>query len=106
MEMFKKGDKFIQFTKHGGVNKGEVQELHYTTVWDTKNLCRYQSISIFTTNGVRLDLDGSDGRIYKIDSELEETQAKSLEQNFKKLKDKKHRASNKKVHVKDEDKET
>ena len=68
MEMFKKGDKFIQFTKHGGVNKGEVQELHYTTVWDTKNLCRYQSISIFTTNGVRLDLDGSDGRIYKIDS--------------------------------------
>lgn len=106
MEMFKKGDKFIQFTKHGGVNKGEVSDLHLTTVWDTVNLCRYQSVSIFTTNGVRLDLDGSDGRIYKIDSELEATEAKILEDNFKKLKNKKHRPSNKKVHLKDEDKET
>lgn len=106
MEMFKKGDKFIHFTKYGGVNKGEVSDFHYTTVWDTANLCRYQSVSIFTTNGVRLDLDGTDGRIYKIDSEIEEHQAKKLEQNFKKLKNKKHRPSNKKVHLTDEDKET
>lgn len=106
MEMFKKGDKFIQYTKHGGVNKGEVSDLHFTTVWDTKNLCTYQSISIFTTNGVRLDLDGSDGRIYKIDSELEDIQAKNIDKSFKKLKEKKHRPSNKKVHTKDEDKET
>ena len=106
MEMFKKGDKFIHFTKHGGVNKGEVSDFHLTTVWDTANLCTYQSVSIFTTNGVRLDLDGTDGRIYKIDSELEESQAKKLKENFKKLSNKKHRPSNKKVHFRDEDKET
>lgn len=106
MEMFKKGDKFIQFTKHGGVNKGEVSDLHYTTVWDTANLCRYQSVSIFTTNGVRLDLDGTDGRIYKIESELDETQAKNFQKKIKKLSDIKHRPSNKKVHLTDEDKKT
>lgn len=103
INMFKTGDKFIHFTKYGGVNKGEVSDFHYTTVWDTANLCRYQSVSIFTTNGVRLNLDGTDGRIYKIDSEMNESEAKIFEQNMKFFQNKKHRPSNKKVHLTDED---
>ena len=106
MEMFKQGDKFIQFTKRGGVNKGEVKDIHLTTVWDTANLCRYESYSIFTTNGVRLNLDGSDGRIYKIESEMDEDRAKKFTKAMKVVTERKHRPSNKKIHSTDENKET
>jgi hypothetical protein len=106
MEMFKKGDKFIHYTKRGGVNKGEVADIHSTTVWDTTNLCTYQSYSIFTTNGVRLNLDGTDGRIYKIDSELNEQRAKNFQNAMKKASAMKGRPSNKKIHSTDENKET
>ncbi len=103
METFKKGDKFIQFTKRGGINKGEVEDIHSTTVWDTTNLCRYMSYAILTTNGVRLNLDGTDGRIYKIESEMDEERAKKLGKVSRMINDRKHRPSNKKIHTTDED---
>jgi hypothetical protein len=106
MEMFKPGDKFIQFTKRGGVNKGEIKDIHLTTVWDTANLCRYMSYSIFTTNGVRLNLDGSDGHIYKIDSEMDEERAKKFNKIMKTLSVRKNRPSKEKIHSADENKET
>lgn len=106
MEMFKKGDKFIHFTKYGGINKGEVEGLHSTTVWDFNNLCRYESLSIFTTEGVRLNLDGTDGRIYKIDSEMVKDHARQFEKMMKKASDKKNRPSIEIIHHLDEDKKT
>lgn len=106
MEIFKPGDKYIHFTKYGGVNKGEVDDVHSTTVWDTKNLCRYVSISIFTTKGVRLNLDGTDGRIYKVESEMEYEKARSLDRALKIASSKKFRPSNKQIHNFDENKKT
>ena len=106
MEMFKKGDKFIHFTKYGGVNKGEVAEVHEVTNWDTNNLCSYIVNRIFTTKGISLNLDGSDGRIYKIDSEMTQDSANKIVLNMRKLHDKKargHLTSNK-IHNIDEDK--
>jgi hypothetical protein len=68
--MFKKGDKYIHFTKYGSVNKGEVQSCGSTTSIDTQNLCSYKKLHIITTKGIILNLDGSDGKIYKIDGEF------------------------------------
>lgn len=100
--MFKPGDKFIHFTKYGGVNRGEVQRLHSITVWDTKNLCKYEVISIFTTKGVKLNLDGTDGLVYKVESEMDSKEAYDFNQMMEKVTANKVRPSNKKIHVVDE----
>ena len=64
--MFKTGDKYIHFTKYGGVNKGEVKWYGETTVIDLKNQVVYSEPYIVTTLGISLKLDGTDGRILKI----------------------------------------
>lgn len=102
MEMFKKGDKFIHYTKHGGVNIGEVECTHLVRSHDLKNLCVYLKYSIFTTNGVRLSLDGSDGRIYKIDYQITREWADSLEKNLKSVQAKKYRPHKDLIHKIDE----
>ena len=76
--MFKKGDKFIHFTKYGGVNKGEVESVGSLSIIDTTNNVVYKRAFINTTNNVRLNLDGSDGKIYKIDRELSSEDSKSM----------------------------
>jgi hypothetical protein len=63
--MFEKGDNFVHFTKYGGVNKGEVASVGYISLIDT-------------TNNVRLNLDGTDGKIYKIERELSPEDSKSM----------------------------
>lgn len=103
MEMFKKGDKFIHYTKHGGVNIGEVADIHLVRSHDLKNLCIYINYSIFTTNGVRLSLDGSDGRVYKIDQELTQERADTIDKGMKIFKDRKHRPHKDLIHKIDED---
>ena len=102
--MFKKGDKYIHFTKYGGVNKGEVQDIHELNVLDTNKCCTYKKVSILTTKGFSLSLDGSDGKIYKIESEMSEDRAKQLAKTFKKMTNHKHRPKdNTKIHLVDED---
>jgi hypothetical protein len=76
---FKKGDKYIHFTKYGSVNKGEVQSCGGTTVMDTKNLVEYYSPTITTTKGIILHLDGSDGKIFKIENEYTIEEAQNLD---------------------------
>jgi hypothetical protein len=104
--MFKKGDKYIHFTKYGGVNKGVVEDIREINVWNTDNLCVYVKYSILTTKGVLLDLDGGDGKIYKINSEMTPKRAKELGNAFKKMHAKKSRPDNKKIHNLNEDEET
>lgn len=102
--MFKKGDKYIHFTKYGGVNKGEVHELHELNVLDTDNCCTYKKPSILTTKGISLCLDGSDGKIYKIESEMSKERAEQLSKSFKRIVNRKHRPHNiSKIHNIDED---
>jgi hypothetical protein len=76
--MFKEGDKYIHFTKYGSVNKGEVQSCGNHKVIDTKNFVTYHSQYIITTKGIILNLDGSDGKIYKIDGEFTVEGAKRI----------------------------
>lgn len=81
--MFKEGDKYIHFTKYGGINKGEVKWAGYTTVIDTTNKVKYRKHYIVTTKNISLDLDGSDGRIYKIESELTDEQCEKIINTFR-----------------------
>ncbi len=79
MSNFKPGSKYIHFTKYGSVNKGEVQSCGGTTVMDTKNLVEYYSPTITTTKGIILHLDGSDGKIFKIENEYTIEEAQNLD---------------------------
>jgi hypothetical protein len=76
--MLKEGDKYIHFTKYGSVNKGEVQSCGYTTSIDTFNLATYKKQHIISTKGIMLELDGSDGKIYKIEDEFTPEQAENI----------------------------
>lgn len=106
INMFEKGDKYIHFTKYGGVNKGEVADIFEMNVINTNKLCKYVKFGILTTNGVRLHLDGSDGKIYKITSEMTKERAKELSKVFERVSAKKHRSSNKEIHSLNENKKT
>jgi hypothetical protein len=83
--MFKPGDKYIHFTKYGGVNKGEVKSYSETHVIDTKNCVEYLKTHIRTTKNFILDLDGSDGKIFKIEKEYTIEEAKSLSTTLQKM---------------------
>jgi len=76
--MFKQGDKYIHFTKYGSINKGEVRSCGSTKSIDTYNLCSYEKHHIINTKGIKLWLDGSDGKIYKIDQEYTPDQAENI----------------------------
>jgi hypothetical protein len=64
--MFKSGDKYIHFTKNGSINKGEVKSYCETCVIDTINCVEYLKPYIVTTKNIVLQLDGSDGTIFKV----------------------------------------
>lgn len=73
--LFKPGDKYIHFTKYGGINTGTVQHIRTTRVLRTfnsnnlhpiHNQIEYIKYTIIIQNGVQLDIDGSDGLIYKV----------------------------------------
>lgn len=70
--MLNKGDKYIHFTKYGGVNKGEVRRCGETIKWDTENMVAYHIPYIETTIGHIIHLDGTDGRAYKIKDDITE----------------------------------
>lgn len=76
----KAGDNYIHFTKYGGVNKGTVKSVSELTCVDTKNKITYIKYSIVTNNGILLELDGSDGRIYKIEKELTDENCTNIAQ--------------------------
>ena len=80
--MFTKGDKYIHFTKYGGVNKGEVDYYGYTTHIDTVNKVSYITYRITNTVGITLQLDGSDGEIYKIEKEYTDEQCVNIKKNL------------------------
>jgi hypothetical protein len=76
--MFKKGDKYIHFTKYGGVNKGEVEYFGETIRWDTVNMVAYHIPYVKTTMGHIIHLEGSDGRIFKIKEDITEDTLRRL----------------------------
>ena len=83
--MFTKGDNFLHFTKYGGVNKGEVASLESISNIDTVNNVVYKKYFIRTTNGVCLNLDGSDGKVYLISRELSNEEVGNIKSTFAKM---------------------
>lgn len=67
--MFEKDDKIIRFTKYGSVNISIVKDVTYTYVIDGYNRVMYEKWSIITDKNILLELDGSDGQIYKVTKE-------------------------------------
>lgn len=62
--MWKVGDKYIHFTKYGGVNKGVVVDLHEQIRIDYRNKCEYKVNGIVIEIGIVLWLD--EDEVYKI----------------------------------------
>jgi hypothetical protein len=83
--MFKVGDRYIHFTKYGGVNKGEVKSYGETHIIDTKNCVEYLKTHIITTKNILLELDGSDGKIFKVEKEYTIEESKSLSTTLQKM---------------------
>ena len=70
MNQFKPGDRYIHFTRYGGKNQGEVKWYGEVRCINHDLKLVYSLPYIVTTKNVRLDLDGRDGRIYKIEKDL------------------------------------
>lgn len=87
--MLRAGDHYIHFTKYGGVNKGIVKRIAYSNVWDGANKVVYKRPHIITQNNFNLELDGSDGRVYKIDREITEEQVAKMTEFVSNIKDRK-----------------
>jgi predicted DNA-binding protein (MmcQ/YjbR family) len=90
--MFKHGDKYIHFTKYGGVNKGEVEWYGETINWDTDNMVAYHIPYIKSTKGIVIRLNGEDGKVFKIKNDITEemlNKLKSSTEVFKVLKERK-----------------
>lgn len=83
--MFNKGDKCVHYTKYGNVNIIEIGSVDYTLAIDTDNNLIYKSYHIITTNGVRLELDDSDGKIRLLKRTLTEEESRKFIEGFKKL---------------------
>jgi hypothetical protein len=76
--MFKPGDRYIHFTNYGSINFGAVKYVHEATITDATNGVMYVSVSIITDKNICLELDGADGRIYRIIKDLDEDEIKNL----------------------------
>ena len=103
INMFKPGDLYIHFTNYGGVNRGVVERIDEHFSWDTGNLCIYAKYKILTTKGISLNLDGSDGKIYKVTEEMSVESAKSINRAVSKASAMKSRPHKRTIHDLNED---
>jgi hypothetical protein len=76
--MFKPGDKYIHFTNYGSISFGTVKHVHEVNITDINNSVVYVSVSIINDKNQCLELDGTDGRIYRIIKDLNEEEIKTL----------------------------
>ena len=95
--MFKEGDKYIHFTKYGGVNKGIVEWCGTQIKWDTNNMVAYHIPYIKSTKGIIIHLNGEDGHVYKIKDDITEDMLNKLKSSSSILEELKNR----KEHMKD-----
>ena len=82
--MFKSGDKYVHFTKYGGVNKGEVVKTYSThTVVDLNNKIRYKRHFIENTKGNSICINEEE--VYLIEKEYTDEQGEIIIENMKSL---------------------
>jgi hypothetical protein len=68
--MFKPEDRYVHFTKYGGINFGEVKWFGYKEIIDGTLGIHYRVPYISTIKNFSLSLDGSDGKVYKISHDM------------------------------------
>jgi hypothetical protein len=83
--MYKVGDRYIHFAKYGSVNKGEVKSYGERKVIDTENCVEYLKPYIVTTKNIVLELDGSDGMIFKVENEYTIEECKKMSMTIQKM---------------------
>jgi uncharacterized protein with NAD-binding domain and iron-sulfur cluster len=83
--MFEEGDKYIQFTKYGSINKGVIKHCGVVNCIDTNNGVSYQKPYIVNEKNIHYDLDGNDGRFYKVTVEYTKEECEQMVQAYKKL---------------------
>lgn len=76
--MFKVGDRYVQFI-NGEINMGLVKQIQEVVICDKPNMISYVAVSITNENDVVLELDGTDGRIYRIIKDLSENDLKMMQ---------------------------
>lgn len=80
--MFNTGDKYIHFTRFGGVNLGEVDSVVEVNSMDLEHGVTIVKFAIKTTKGLLLYLDGEDGQIYKVIKEHSPEEIKQMRELF------------------------
>jgi hypothetical protein len=83
--MFEEGDKYIQFTKYGSVNKGVIKHCGVVNCIDTINGVSYQRPYIVNEKNIHYDLDGTDGKFYKVTDEYSKERCEEMVLAYKKL---------------------
>ena len=56
--MIEEGDKYIHFTKRGGINRGIVKSIGTVNVIDTNNKVSYTTYYMINEKNVQYQLDG------------------------------------------------
>jgi len=76
--MFKEGDKYIHFTRFGSINKGTIKHIGYVGTIDTTNSVCYNRPYMVNEKNIHYELDGTDGKFYKITTEYSEAECKQM----------------------------
>ena len=82
--MLKKGDKYIHFTKYGGVNFGIVKDIWSITTIDVDNGCSYLKPQLISYNGLSYDIF-DDGKFYKVQREFTAKELENIRENNKRI---------------------
>lgn len=82
--MLQAGDKYIHFTKYGGVNFGIVDEIWYVHILSTDNGCMYLKPQLRNERGLNYDMN-EDGKFFKIEKEYTPEEVEAIRENMKRL---------------------
>lgn len=85
----KEGDTYIRFTKYGSVIVGTVKSIGSINVVDSENKVYYKKPYMVTNKNISINLDGTDGQIFKVEKTLSDSDLENITELSKKLKFKK-----------------
>lgn len=82
--MLQAGDKYIHFTKYGGVNFGVVKEIWDVHILSTDNGCMYLKPQLRNGSGIDYDMN-EDGKFFKIEKEYTPEEVEAIREKTKRL---------------------
>jgi hypothetical protein len=82
--MLQAGDKYIHFTKYGGVNFGVVKRIWDVHLLDIDNGCMYLKPQLTNESGLTYDMN-VDGKFFKIEKEYTPEEVEVIREKTKRL---------------------